>query len=123
MLNLLENAVAYSEEGTNIIVAVRAVDGMVETSVTDKGVGIPQQALKKIFEKFYRVNQERSRPGGTGLGLAISQALIRANGGRIWAESIIGQGSTFRFGLPAIGTDDKKATRYNGKQDQNSGSR
>ncbi len=122
LLNLIENAVAYSEEGTNITVAVRAVDGMVETSVTDKGVGIPQQALKKIFEKFYRVNQERSQPGGTGLGLAISQALINANGGRIWAESIIGQGSTFRFELPANGVDNKKATGYHGKQDQNSGS-
>ena len=123
LLNLIENAVAYSEEGTNITVAVRAVDGMIETSVTDEGVGIPQQALKKIFEKFYRVNQERSQPGGTGLGLAISQALVRDNGGRIWAESIIGQGSTFRFGLPATSTDDKKATRYHDKQDQNSGSR
>jgi len=101
LLNLLENAVAYSGEGTQITVAVRAVDGMVETSVTDEGVGIPQHDLERIFEKFYRGNQERSQLGGTGLGLAISQALVVANGGRIWAESIIGEGSTFHFRLPA----------------------
>ena len=106
LLNLLENAVAYSEEGTHITVAVRAVDGMVETSVTDEGVGIPQRDLERIFEKFYRGNQERSRPGGTGLGLAISQALILANGGNIWAESIIQQGSTFRFRLPIAHPDN-----------------
>jgi len=100
LLNLLENAVAYSEEGTHITVAVRAVDGMVETSVTDEGVGIPQRDLERIFEKFYRGNQERSQPGGTGLGLAISQALIHVNGGRIWAESIIQKGSIFHFMLP-----------------------
>jgi signal transduction histidine kinase len=115
LLNLLENAVAYSADGTSITVAVRAVDGMVETSVTDEGVGIPQQDLERIFEKFYRGNQERSRPGGTGLGLAISRALITANGGTIWAESIIGQGSTFRFRLPAACTDNRKETTHHVK--------
>jgi len=116
LLNLLENAVAYSEDGTHITVAARAVDGMVETSVTDEGVGVPQQDLERIFEKFYRGNQERSQPGGTGLGLAISQALIRANGGRIWAESIIGQGSTFRFRLSVACPDNMKETKYHVKQ-------
>ena len=123
LLNLLENAVAYSEDETDITVAVRAVDGMVETSVTDEGVGIPQQDLERIFEKFYRGNQERSQPGGTGLGLAISKALINANGGRIWAESIIGEGSTFRFRLPAVRLDSVKETEYHAKQDKDSGGR
>ncbi len=123
LLNLLENAVAYSEEGTHITVAVRAVDGMVETSVTDEGVGIPQQDIERIFEKFYRGNQERSRPGGTGLGLAISQALIVANGGRIWAESIIQQGSKFHFTLPIACPDDTKEKTYHAKQSQDSSGR
>ena len=116
LLNLIENAVAYSGEGTHITVAARAADGTVETSVTDEGVGIPRQDLERIFEKFYRGNQERNRPGGTGLGLAISQALIRANGGKIWAESIIGQGSTFYFRLPATCRDNVRETQYNVEQ-------
>ena len=100
LINLLENAVAYSEEGTRIVVKTRAVDGEVEVSVSDQGVGIPLEELGKIFDKFYRGSQTRQRPGGTGLGLAICQAIILAHGGRIWAESEVGCGSTFYFRLP-----------------------
>ncbi len=100
MINLLENAAAYSEEGTRITVTSRTVDGMVEVSVSDQGVGIPPEDLKKIFDKFYRGRQSRQKPGGTGLGLAVCQAIIQAHGGQIWAESKTGQGSTFHFRLP-----------------------
>ena len=100
LINLLENAAAYSDEGTNITVKARAVDGNIEISVADQGVGIPQEELNKIFEKFYRGGQKRHKPGGTGLGLTICQAIILAHGGRIWAESKIGRGSTFHFTLP-----------------------
>jgi len=100
LINLLENAVAYSEEGTRIAVKARAVDGEVEVSVSDQGVGIPLEELGKIFDKFYRGSQTRQRPGGTGLGLAISRAIILAHSGQIWAESEVGRGSTFYFRLP-----------------------
>jgi len=100
LINLLENAAAYSEDGTKITIRARAVDSEVEVSVSDHGVGIPPEDLGKIFDKFHRGTQTRQKPGGTGLGLAICQALILAHGGRIWAESEIGHGSTFYFRLP-----------------------
>jgi len=98
--NLLENAAAYSDEGTQITVRARTVDGEVEVSVSDQGVGIPQEDLGKIFDKFFRGSQKRQKPGGTGLGLAICQAIILNHGGRLWAESENGHGSTFYFTLP-----------------------
>ena len=107
LINLLENAAAYSEEGTKITVGAKTVDYTVEVSVSDQGVGIPEEDLKKIFDKFYRGSQKRKRPGGTGLGLAICQALVRANGGQIWAESEVGHGSTFYFRLPIAKPDSK----------------
>lgn len=100
LINLLENAAAYSEEGMLITIRAKTVDGVVEVSVSDQGVGIPQEDLKKIFDKFYRGNQNRQKPGGTGLGLAICQAIILGHGGQIWAESKIGHGSIFYFRLP-----------------------
>ena len=107
LLNLLENAVAYSEEGTKIAVAARAAEGEVEVSVSDQGVGIPSEDMDEIFEKFHRGSQARLKPGGTGLGLAISQALVHDHDGRIWVESEMGRGSTFYFTLPvAQPTDD-----------------
>jgi signal transduction histidine kinase len=106
LINLLENAVAYSEAGTRMTINARAVDGVVEVSVSDQGVGIAQDDLEKISEKSYRGSQRRQRPGGVGLGLAICQALILAHGGRIWAESKQGHGSTFYFRLPVVTPDD-----------------
>lgn len=101
LVNLLENAAAYSDEGTKITVRARRADGEVEISVADQGVGIAPEELEKVFNKFYRGAQRRRRPGGTGLGLAICQSIITAHGGRIWAESELGCGSTFYFRLPA----------------------
>ena len=101
LVNLLENAAAYSDEGTKIVVRARRTDGEVEVSVSDLGVGIAPEELEKVFNKFYRGAQKRRRPGGTGLGLAICQSIITAHGGRIWAESELGHGSTFYFILPA----------------------
>jgi len=107
LINLLENAAAYSEEGTQISVGATTVDGTVEVSVSDEGVGIPQEDLGKIFDKFYRGTQKRKQLGGTGLGLAICQALIRSHGGWIWAKSKVGHGSTFYFRLPIVGPEKK----------------
>ncbi len=100
LINLIENAVAYSEEGTRIAVRARIMEDMLQVSVSDQGVGISKYDLDRIFEKFYRGSQRRKRPGGTGLGLAISRAIIENHGGKIWAESEIGHGSTFYFTLP-----------------------
>jgi signal transduction histidine kinase len=73
----------------------------VEVSVRDAGIGIPSRDLERIFERFYRVDQARSRDtGGTGLGLSIVRHVARAHGGDITVESVEGQGSTFRFVLP-----------------------
>jgi len=100
LTNLLENAAAYSEEGTPITVSAKARGHEVEVSVSDQGVGIPQEDLGKIFDKFYRGIQKRQKPGGTGLGLAICQAIVLNHGGRIWVESEPGRGSTFHFTMP-----------------------
>jgi signal transduction histidine kinase len=100
MLNLLENAAAYSNEGTKITISAKTEDRKIEISVSDEGIGIPKEELEKIFEKFYRGSQNRQKPGGTGLGLAICKAIVLAHGGKIWAESELGHGSTFHFTLP-----------------------
>jgi two-component system sensor histidine kinase SenX3 len=99
--NLIDNAVKYSEAGSPVTVST-ALDGdVVEVAVRDAGIGIPSRDLERIFERFYRVDQARSRAtGGTGLGLAIVRHVARAHGGDITVESVEGQGSTFRFILP-----------------------
>jgi len=107
LINLLENAAAYSEEGTTITIGAKNVNNEVEVSVSDQGFGIPQEDLTKIFDKFYRGTQRRQKPGGTGLGLAICQAIILDHGGQIWVESESGKGSTFYFRLPVASPDNK----------------
>jgi signal transduction histidine kinase len=100
--NLLENAVVYSPERTNVVVAVRRPgDGGVEVSVIDQGIGIPERDLERIFERFYRVDPARSRAtGGTGLGLAIVKHVMAAHGGRVTVRSVEGEGSTFTLWIP-----------------------
>jgi len=100
--NLIENALKYGKSGKRIRVGARKLDAEVEFSVQDFGPGIPFDHLERIFERFYRVDKARSREsGGTGLGLAIVKHIVQAHGGRIWAESELGSGATFRFTLPA----------------------
>jgi two-component system sensor histidine kinase SenX3 len=99
--NLLDNAVKYSEPGGAVDVDVMITDGRLVISVSDQGIGIPARDLERIFERFYRVDQARSRAtGGTGLGLAIVRHVAQAHGGEVTVESIEGQGSKFRFVLP-----------------------
>jgi two-component system phosphate regulon sensor histidine kinase PhoR len=100
--NLLDNALKYSEPGKRIDVRVQADGAAVRIDVADQGPGIPDADRARIFERFYRVDRGRSREqGGTGLGLAIVKHLVQASGGEVWVESTPGQGSTFRFTLPA----------------------
>ena len=77
-------------------------NGSVDVAVADTGPGIAPEDLPRVFERFYRVDESRSRDdGGTGIGLAIARSVVEAHGGRIWAESEPGRGSTFTFELPA----------------------
>ena len=101
-INLLDNAVKYGRKGGKVTVsAVEKPSGEVHVSVEDNGIGIPSQDLPRIFERFYRVDKGRSKElGGTGLGLSIVKHIIQAHGGRVWAESRLGEGSTFCFTLP-----------------------
>ena len=101
--NLVRNAVAHTSPGDQVLVAAQAHDGRVEISVSDTGPGIPADQLERIFERFHRLDQGRSRDrGGSGLGLAIARAIVEAHGGRIHAESTPGHGATFRVELPGF---------------------
>jgi signal transduction histidine kinase len=99
LVNLLDNAVKYSPDGGTIRVDARMVAGEVVVSVTDPGIGIPAEELERIFQKYQR-GDGSDGIRGHGLGLYICQKLVEAHGGRIWAESNPGAGSTFRFSLP-----------------------
>ena len=99
--NLVANAVTYSEEDSTVLVNVKAVDDMVEISVVDQGIGIPDSEMERIFERFYRVDPARHRStGGTGLGLSIVKHIAATHGGDIRVWSVEGQGSTFTLSLP-----------------------
>ncbi|MEQ4300900.1 ATP-binding protein [Plantactinospora sp. B6F1] len=100
--NLVENAIAYSAERTRVTVASRSTDEHVEIAVTDQGIGIAPDDVDRIFERFYRADQARSRQtGGTGLGLAIVKHIATNHGGRVEVSSTLGGGSTFTLRLPA----------------------
>ena len=102
LLNLLDNAIAYTEPGGEIEIEIAERRGRVEIAVRDTGLGIPEADLARIFERFYRVDKARSRDsGGTGLGLAIVKHLVQAMDGTITVESELGRGSCFRVTLPA----------------------
>jgi two-component system sensor histidine kinase SenX3 len=101
--NLLANAVAYSHEGSRVAVGVRRGDEVVEISVTDRGIGIPEDDLDRVFERFYRSDPARSREtGGSGLGLAIVKHVASNHGGSVSVWSVEGEGSTFTLRLPAL---------------------
>ncbi|MDQ1582174.1 MAG: two-component system, OmpR family, sensor histidine kinase SenX3 [Microbacteriaceae bacterium] len=99
--NLISNAIQYSPNGSRVGIGVRTTDGVVEIAITDQGEGIPEEDINRIFERFFRVDQARSRhTGGTGLGLAIVKHAVQNHGGdiRVWSQP--GHGSTFTIRLP-----------------------
>jgi PAS domain S-box-containing protein len=99
--NLLSNAAKYSFPDTEVLVDVERRNAAVEVAVTNQGPGIAPKELPKLFQRYYRTREARAgRVGGVGLGLYISKGLVEAHGGRIWAESIPGRTTTFRFTLP-----------------------
>jgi len=105
LLNLLSNAIKFTPEGGRIEIRAIPVDGAVEVSVSDTGLGIAPEDQEAIFEEFRQVGTADKKVEGTGLGLALSRKFIELHGGRIWVESQIGVGSTFTFTIPIpIGT-------------------
>ncbi len=104
LVNLLDNAIEYTESGGNVTLSVRVRDSQMIMEVKDTGRGIPQEELPNIFERFYKVDKSRRRSEkGSGLGLAIARQLVELHGGRIEVESEIEKGSTFRVYLPLEG--------------------
>lgn len=99
--NLISNAIKYTPEGGRVWVKTRAMDGGVEVSIADNGVGIPEKDLPRIFERFYQVDKARGPSRGTGLGLAIVKEIIQAHGGRIDVQSVEGRGSRFSVWMPS----------------------
>jgi two-component system phosphate regulon sensor histidine kinase PhoR len=99
--NLIDNAYKYSGEGSKIVITSQATSGnCLEVCITDNGNGIPQHALDRIFERFYRVDKSRSRESGdTGLGLSIVKHIVQLHGGTVWCESTVGEGAKFYFTL------------------------
>jgi signal transduction histidine kinase len=100
VLNLLSNAIKFTPEGGRIEVAAVPVDGFVEVSVSDTGVGIAPEDQEAVFEEFRQVGASDKKAEGTGLGLTLCRKLIALHGGRIWVKSQVGQGSTFTFTIP-----------------------
>ena len=105
--NLVENAIKYTAEGGGIWVNVRGDDDRVLINVTDTGIGISPDDLKHVFQKFYRADNSQTRTvGGTGLGLYLVKQRVEAMGGKVWAESSFGEGSTFYLSFPRITAEE-----------------
>ena len=100
LLNLLSNAIKFTPDGGRIEVWAKPVDGFIEVSVTDTGVGIAPEDQEAVFEEFRQVGTASTKIEGTGLGLTLCRKFAELHGGRIWVKSELGQGSTFTFALP-----------------------
>ena len=99
LVNLIHNAVKFTRAGGEVTLFAEAVYGSVRFAVRDSGVGIAEEEVPRIFERFYRVDKSRTG-SGTGLGLSIAKHIVEAHGGKIWVESVDGRGSTFYFTIP-----------------------
>ena len=108
--NLVRNAITFTNEGGHILISTEEITGHVQVSVKDDGVGIPASDLSNVFERFFQVESHLTRHHtGMGLGLSVAKSMIELHGGRIWVESIQGQGSTFTFILPLKPTQQQNS--------------
>jgi len=99
LVNLIHNAVKFTPPGGEIVLTAETVPGAMLFAVRDTGIGIPPEDLPRIFERFFKTDRSRAG-GGTGLGLSIARHIVESHGGKIWAESIEGTGSTFFLTIP-----------------------
>lgn len=104
--NLVSNALKFSDESAPVLVSAADDGRKVEFAVKDRGVGVDAAEMALIFERFYRVNRTDSTASGTGIGLTLVKGFVEAAGGRVWAESLPGAGSTFFFSLPSEGESE-----------------
>jgi signal transduction histidine kinase len=105
--NLVENGIKYNQAGGELFISLKRQDDMAVLSVRDTGVGIPEDAIGHVFERFYRVDKARSRQsGGSGLGLAIVKSMVERNGGEISVQSTVGEGSMFTVQFPSFDTEE-----------------
>jgi PAS domain S-box-containing protein len=103
LTNLISNAIKFSPPGATVWLEYEPCDGDVIFRVRDEGRGIPADSLERVFERFAQIDSSDARDkGGTGLGLTICRSIVEQHGGRIWGESVLGQGTTFLFTLPAL---------------------
>jgi signal transduction histidine kinase len=101
--NLLFNAIKYTPSGGTVTLSVSENEGFLRVDIEDTGIGIPPEELPKVFDEFYRASNARlTERDGTGLGLSIAKQVIERHGGKIWAKSHLGQGSTFSYTLPML---------------------
>ncbi|HEV7167839.1 MAG TPA: ATP-binding protein [Micrococcaceae bacterium] len=115
--NLIDNAIRYSPENTQVGIGVRTVDGLASVSVSDQGDGMSSEDQERVFERFYRVDAARSRhTGGTGLGLSIVKHVVSNHGGEVTIWSQLGKGSTFTVRLPELEADDDAGTTPRGNR-------
>jgi signal transduction histidine kinase len=110
LVNLLGNAIKFSPRGGRVDFAAERNGSSVVFRIKDEGRGIPKDKLETIFERFQQVDASDAREkGGTGLGLAICRSIVQQHGGRVWAESELGKGSTFYMQLPLTDPDSRAA--------------
>jgi len=100
LLNIIGNSINYSHAGGNTIVRAKQLDNDIVIEVQDHGRGMNEEVLKHIFEQYYRVEGTKGNLSGMGLGLSIAKNLVELHGGKIRAESLLGQGSTFTISIP-----------------------
>jgi two-component system phosphate regulon sensor histidine kinase PhoR len=117
LVNLIHNAVKFTRPGGEVILLAESTNSavpfgdVIRFGVKDTGIGIPSDDVSRIFERFYRVDRSRSG-SGTGLGLSIARHIIEAHGGKIWVDSIEGQGSTFFFTIPQSAADFPQSLNF-----------
>ena len=116
VFNLVSNAVKFTPAGGRVDISACADDGQVEIAGADAGPGIPAGDLERIFEEFEQ-SADGKRVEGTGLGLPLSRKLVELHGGRLWVESEVGRGSTFRFTLPLRVSEPFSVLTNSGKSD------
>lgn len=101
LVNLLDNAIKFNRTGGKVEISCRENGRVIETSISDEGIGIERENLERIFEPLTQLDPSPTRQyGGTGTGLSVARHIIELHGGQIWAESEVGKGSTFYFTLP-----------------------